>query len=527
MTSTDWIKLIAILAYFAGMIAIGLWAKNKTNDMSDYMLGGRNLPPGVAALSAGASDMSGWLLMGLPGAVYMGGLVQSWIAIGLTIGAWVNWKIVAPRLRVYTEISGNSITIPSFLHSRFKKHGRILRVVAGLVILLFFTFYVSSGMVAGGQFVLSSFGSVVRQIEWLPSSDEGVYLVGMMIVAGVTIVYTMFGGFLGVSYTDFFQGTLMFLALLLVPIVALILAGGPGEVYDSVVATRPDQDFFNLFDLEAAGGLLVTIGLVAWGLGYFGQPHIIVRFMALRDMHDVIAGRRIGITWMVVCVVGAIASAAVGVGYLGTRDGLTVTDTENGETIFLDMAQQLFPSIIAGLVLAAVLAAIMSTVSSQLVVSSSALVEDLAKMLFGDRVRLTPAQEVRTGRIGTLLVALVALVLAWNPDNSILTLVGFAWAGFGASFGPVVVLALFWRRFTGAGAVAAMLTGALTVVVWWATGLSAVIYEIVPGFFAALIAAYVVSKLTAHDTETAAVVGAEFDEMITHLDREVKRIEGA
>ena len=191
------------------------------------------------------------------------------------------------------------------------------------------------------------------------------------------------------------------------------------------------------------------------------------------------------------------------------------------------MAQQLFPSIIAGLVLAAVLAAIMSTVSSQLVVSSSALVEDLAKMLFGDRVRLTPAQEVRTGRIGTLLVALVALVLAWNPDNSILTLVGFAWAGFGASFGPVVVLALFWRRFTGAGAVAAMLTGALTVVVWWATGLSAVIYEIVPGFFAALVAAYVVSKLTAHDTETAAVVGAEFDEMITHLDREVKRIEGA
>lgn len=526
MTSDDWIKLIAILVYFAGMIAIGLWAKNKTTDMSDYMLGGRNLPPGVAALSAGASDMSGWLLMGLPGAIYMGGLVQAWIAIGLTVGAWVNWKIVAPRLRIYTEISGNSITIPSFLHSRFKKHGRILRVVAGLVILLFFTFYVSSGMVAGGQFVLSSFGSVVRQVEWLPSSDEGVYLVGMIIVAGVTIIYTMFGGFLGASYTDFFQGTLMFLALLLVPIVALFLAGGPGEVYDSVVATRPDQDFFNLFNVEAAGGVLVTIGLVAWGLGYFGQPHIIVRFMALRDMRDAVAGRRIGIAWMIACVVGAIGSAVVGVGYMGSRDDLTVTDTVNGETIFLDMAQQLFPAIIAGLVLAAVLAAIMSTVSSQLIVSSSALVEDLAKMIFGERFILTPSQEVWTGRIGTLLVAFIALVLAWNPDNSILVLVGFAWAGFGASFGPVVLLALFWRGFTGAGAVAAMLTGALTVVLWWATGMSDVIYEIVPGFAAALIAAYVVSKLTAHDAETAATVGAEYDDMLVHLNREVKHVEG-
>ena len=527
MTSDDWIKLIAILVYFAGMIAIGLWAKSKTTDMSDYMLGGRNLPPAVAALSAGASDMSGWLLMGLPGAVYMGGLVQAWIAIGLTIGAWVNWKIIAPRLRIYTEVSGNSITIPSFLHSRFKKHGRILRVVAGLVILLFFTFYVSSGMVAGGNFVQSAFGEVVRHIEWLPSSDTGVYLTGMLIVAGVTIVYTAFGGFLGASYTDFFQGTLMFLALLLVPIVALFLAGGPGEVYDSVVATRPDQDFFNLFNLEAAGGLLITIGLVAWGLGYFGQPHIIVRFMALRDMRDAVAGRRIGIAWMVACVGGAIASAVVGVGYMGNHDDLTVTDSEHGETVFLDMAQQLFPSIIAGLVLAAVLAAIMSTVSSQLVVSSSALVEDLLRMIFGERFTLSKRQEVWAGRLGTLLVAIIAIVLAWNPDNSILALVGFAWAGFGASFGPVILLALFWRKFTGAGAVAAMVTGAVTVVVWWATGMSDHIYEIVPGFIAALVAAVIFTKLTQHDRETAAAVEGEFDEMLGLLNQEVKHTEGA
>ncbi|GAA1719166.1 sodium/proline symporter PutP [Propioniferax innocua] len=510
------VKIIAMLLYFAGMIAVGVWATKRTRTMQDYMLGGRNLPPAVAALSAGASDMSGWLLMGLPGAIYMGGLVQAWIAIGLTLGAWVNWKIVAPRLRIYTEVSGNAITIPSFLDNRFATGGRALRVIAGLVILVFFTFYVSSGFVAGGQFTVSAFGDVLSSLGL--SDDGSRYMAGMLVVAGVTIAYTLVGGFLGASYTDFFQGVLMFLALLLVPIVALFIAGGPGEVVSNVNEAQPGS--FNLFDMEAGGGFITVLGLFAWGLGYFGQPHIIVRFMALRDMRDAVTGRRIGIGWMALCVAGAIGSAIVGIGYIGQRDALTVTDTENGETVFLDMAQQLFPSVIAGLVLAAVLAAIMSTISSQLVVSSSALVEDLTKMVLGDDLKMSPRRQVWLGRAGVGLVAVIAIALAWNPDSSILDLVGFAWAGFGASFGSVVVLSLFWRRFTGPGAIAAMIGGALTVALWKIFGLDAVVYELLPGFAVSLILGLVVSKAK---PEEQPKIDAEFDKMLELLHSEVKQ----
>lgn len=256
-------QFVAILAYFIAMICIGLWANSKTKNLDDYMLGGRNLKPGVAALSAGASDMSGWLLMGLPGAVYLSGLVEAWLAIGLTAGAWVNWKIVAPRLRAYTEVSHNSITIPSFLDNRLKGNTRVLRVISGVIILVFFTFYVSSGMVAGGVFFQSSFGTS--------------YLTGMLLVAGVTVLYTFFGGFLGASYTDLFQGLLMLIALLLVPIVGVFLVGGPGEMVNRIEAVNPDA-----LSLFAGGTAVGIISSLAWGLGYFGQPHIIVRFMALR-----------------------------------------------------------------------------------------------------------------------------------------------------------------------------------------------------------------------------------------------------
>lgn len=520
MTQDTIVKIIAMVLYFAGMIAVGVWATRRTRDMQDYMLGGRNLPPSVAALSAGASDMSGWLLMGLPGAIYMGGLVQAWIAIGLTLGAWVNWKIVAPRLRIYTEVSGNAITIPSFLDNRFSSGGRPLRVIAGVVILIFFTFYVSSGMVAGGQFAVSAFGDVLAETGI--TGENSAYLTGMLVVAGITVVYTLFGGFLGASYTDFFQGVLMFLALLLVPIIALFIAGGPGQVVQNVRAVKPGS--LDLFDVGAAGGLMVVIGLFAWGLGYFGQPHIIVRFMALRDMRDAVAGRRIGIGWMALCVAGAIGTAVVGIGYIGKRDSLTVTDTENGETVFLDMAQQLFPSIVAGLVLAAVLAAVMSTISSQLVVSSSALVEDLAKMLLRRDLRMSPRRQVWLGRAGVGLVAIIAVILAWNPDSSILDLVGFAWAGFGAAFGSVVLLSLFWRRFSGPGAMAAMISGAVTVAVWKLTGLDEVVYEILPGFALSLILGVVVSLALPERDER---VNKEFDEMLGLLHTEVKEVEGS
>ena len=345
-------QTIAIVIYFAAMIGIGLYANSRTKNLDDYMLGGRNLKPGTAALSAGASDMSGWLLLGLPGAVFLSGLVEAWIAVGLIVGAWVNWKFIAPRLRSYTEVSHNSITIPSFLDNRLKGGSRLLRIVSGLIILVFFTFYVSSGMVAGGLFFQSSFGST--------------YHAGLLLVVGVTIAYTLFGGFLGATYTDVAQGLLMFAALLLVPVVGVINVGGFGQMAENIRAVQPDA-----LSMVSGATAIGVISALAWGLGYFGQPHIIVRFMAMRSPANAKTGRRIGLTWMVLSVIGAIATALVGVAYYGNRPDESPTDPES---VFLDLAQVFFHPVIAGFVLAAVLAAIMSTVSSQLIVSSSALV---------------------------------------------------------------------------------------------------------------------------------------------------------
>ena len=479
-------QLVAIILYFLGMIAIGLWANSKTKNLDDYMLGGRNLKPGVAALSAGASDMSGWLLLGLPGAIYLAGLVEAWIAIGLTVGAWVNWKLVAPRLRAYTEVSNNSITIPSFLDNRLKGSNRILRVVSGLVILAFFTFYVSSGMVAGGVFFQSSFGSS--------------YHAGLLLVAGVTVLYTFFGGFLGASYTDLMQGLLMLAALLLVPIVGVINVGGPGQMVDRILNVHPDA-----LSLVSGGTVIGVISALAWGLGYFGQPHIIVRFMALRTPADAKSGRRIGIGWMVLSVIGAICTALVGMAYYGNRPGLEPTDAE---AIFLDMSQVLFHPLIAGFVLAAVLAAVMSTISSQLIVSSSALVEDLYNL--AAKRTPTPRAQVWLGRGGVLLVALVAAALAWEQNSTILELLGFAWAGFGAAFGPVVLMSLFWRKLTNAGAISAMVVGAATVFLWQYTPWSD-LYEIIPGFILGGLVGIIVSLATHRENPE---IQREFDETL-------------
>lgn len=485
-----WWMVAAIVAYFVAMLAVGVWASKRTHDKDDYMIGGRDLPPTVAALSAGASDMSGWLLMGLPGALYMGGLVQAWIAIGLTVGAWVNWKIVAPRLRMFTEKYDNAITLPSFLGNRLPQGGPMLRIVAGLVILVFFTFYISSGMVAGGNFASSAFGVALSEsIGW---GHQETYVVGMLVIAGVTIAYTLIGGFLGASYTDFFQGTLMFLALLMVPIVVLFIVGDPTHIVQQVDAVRPGA--WNLFDTSSVGGALGVISLIAWGLGYFGQPHILVRFMALRSHDDAVAGRRIGVGWMALCVMGAIFTGLFAIP-LVANGRLSLTNTENGETVFLDAAIGLFPAFLAGLVLAAVLAAIMSTISSQLVVTTSAMVEDLA-LLF-HRKQLAPGIALWVSRAGVLVVSVVAALMALNPSGSILNLVSFAWAGFGAAFGPIVLLSLYWHKLTATGATAAMATGALVVFFWsQAPSPWAEVYEIIPGFIAATVVAIGVSAAT-------------------------------
>ncbi|MGF0118392.1 sodium/proline symporter PutP [Promicromonospora sp. Marseille-Q5078] len=472
MSDQTW-QTIAIVVYLLAMLGIGYAAYRRTDDLGDYMLGGRRLSPGVAALSAGASDMSGWLLMGLPGAIYATGLVEAWIAIGLTIGAWLNWKFVAPRLRAYTEVANNSITVPSFFDNRLRDPAHLLRIAAGVIVLVFFTFYVSSGMVAGGTFFESSFGFD--------------YLTGLLVVGGVTLAYTLFGGFLGATWTDVAQGLLMLAALVAVPVIAIVDLGGWDAVLDGVRAA--DAGDTNHLSFLAGASATGVISALAWGLGYFGQPHIIVRFMAIRSPQDARAGRRIGISWMIVTAIGAVMTGLVGLAY-ANLEGLQV---DNPETVFLLLAQLLFHPLVAGLVLAAVLAAIMSTISSQLIVSSSALVEDLAKMA---GLRLSTRAEVMLGRAGVLLVALVAGLIALDRTASILDLVGFAWAGFGAAFGPLVLLSLYWRRLTRWGALSGMVAGAVVAFAWGRSSLADSLYEIIPGFATGLVVAVLVSVLT-------------------------------
>mgnify|MGYP002724211152 CR=1 FL=1 len=487
METTTW-YFIAIVIYLALMLYIGFAAYRKTTEYDDYMLAGRGLHPFVAALSAGASDMSGWLLMGLPGAIYLSGLNQTWIAIGLCVGAWANWKLTAPRLRSYSKVAKNSITIPSFLENRLEDSTSILRVASGIIILIFFTFYVSSGMVAGGRYWESTFG--------------GDYMVGLLLVSGVTVLYTLFGGFLAVSYTDAVQGIIMFLALIIVPVAAMFVLTGEGEPVSDLFSFAaenpypgsegaPVEGFFNPF---TGIPLITAIGLFGWGLGYFGQPHIIVRFMALRSPADAVAGRRYGVTWQVLCMLGATMVAIISTVFFARHPEATITDKEAYETIFLDLTRVVFHPLVAGLILTAVLAAIMSTISSQLLVSSSALIEDLYRGVVNKNLKSSTS--MLASRIAVAGVAVIAGVIAANPNSSILSLVGFAWAGFGSAFGPVVVASLYWRRLNVPGAAAGIIVGAIVSFAWGMSPLTDTLYEIVPGVLASTIAMVAVSLMT-------------------------------
>ena len=442
------------------------------------MLGGRSLGPGVTALSAGASDMSGWMLMGVPGLMFAVGLSSAWISFGLILGAYLNYLIVAPRLRTYTELANDSITLPDFFENRFADKSRALRITSSVVIILFFTLYTSSGIVAGGKLFESSFGLS--------------YEVGLYITAGVVVLYTLFGGFLAVSLTDFVQGCIMFLALVLVPIVAVTNVGGTATMLDTIEQINPE--FLNLF---SGVSIIAIISALAWGLGYFGQPHIIVRFMAIRSVDDLPKARRIGMSWMIVSLFGAMATGFAGVAYVA-KTGMKIDDSE---TIFILLGQVLFHPLIAGFLLAAILAAIMSTISSQLLVTSSSLTGDFYQAFLNKNA--SEKQLVFVGRLSVALVALVAVFLAYDRNSSILTLVSNAWAGFGAAFGPLVIMSLYWKKMNRHGALAGMLTGAFTVLVWIyapitinGESLSSVMYEIVPGFIMASIAIVVVSRLT-------------------------------
>ncbi|RLQ22503.1 sodium/proline symporter PutP [Seongchinamella sediminis] len=468
--------LISLAAYFLLMLAIGLFTFRAASvNTSGYLLGGRQLGPAVTALSAGASDMSGWMVMGLPGALYLTGLSNVWIAVGLVIGAYCNYLVVAPRLRVYTELAGDSITLPEFFENRFEDRTRLLRVVSSLVIIVFFTVYTSSGAVAGGKLFESSFGLS--------------YELGLYVTIGVVVLYTLFGGFLAVSLTDFVQGCIMFTALVLVPAVIIFEFGG----YQNLVASI-DQLSPSHLDLFAGTTVLGIVSSLAWGLGYFGQPHIIVRFMAIRSIGDIRLARRIGMSWMIVALAGAMATGLFGYAYVA-RAGIDMNDPE---TVFIVLSQVLFHPLIGGFMLAAILAAIMSTVSSQLLVTSSSLTEDVYRIFVdGDADQKLM---VLVSRVCVLVVALIAIALASNTDSSILNIVANAWAGFGAAFGPLIVLALHWRRMTFAGALTGIVVGAGTVLIWvyspltiGGEPLSSVVYEIVPGVLLSTLAIIVVS----------------------------------
>ena len=463
-------EIVTLTLYFIVMLGIGVYAWRKsTSDIDGYVLGGRSLGPGVTALSAGASDMSGWLMLGLPGAMFASGLSAAWIGIGLALGALANWMLVAPRLRQQTVDVGDALTIPDFLGKKFPR-GDVLRVVSSAVIIVFFTVYTASGLVAGGKLFDSALGQS--------------YSVGLWVTAGVVVAYTLFGGFLAVSLTDFVQGCIMFMAMIIVPVVALQMAGGWDVSMDLVRSVDPTR-----LDWFEGVGLLGLISALAWGLGYFGQPHIIVRFMAIRSVADIPAARNIGMGWMLVTLIGALGTGFAGLAYM-TAQGQTLSDPE---TIFIVLTKVLFNDWVSGFLLAAILAAIMSTISSQLLVSSSSITEDYYRRFF--RREASQKELVLVGRLSVLAVSLIAIALAGDPESSVLGLVSNAWAGFGAAFGPVILMSLMWEKTTRNGALAGMVLGALTVGVWIVAGLSDTLYEIVPGFAVSMAALVIVSLM--------------------------------
>ncbi|NIG98636.1 MAG: sodium/proline symporter PutP [Serratia symbiotica] len=465
--------LVTFLVYILGMVTIGLLAYRVTNNFDDYILGGRRLGALVTALSAGASDMSGWLLMGLPGAIFLSGISESWIAIGLTIGAYLNWKLVAGRLRVHTEANNNALTLPDYFTHRFADRSKLLRVISALVILVFFTVYCASGIVAGARLFESTFGISYQNALWAG--------------AAATILYTFIGGFLAVSWADTVQASLMIFALILTPVMVILAVGGIDSSLGVIVAKNPAN-----LDMLKGLNLVAILSFLSWGLGYFGQPHILARFMAADSHHTVRRARRISIIWMILCLAGTIAVGFFGIAYFADNPQQAGRVSQNSERVFIELAMILFSPWMAGILLSAILAAVMSTLSCQLLVCSSGITEDLYKAFL--RQGASQRELVWVGRLMVLVVALVAIALAANPENHVLGLVSYAWAGFGAAFGPVVLISVMWPRMTRNGALAGMVVGAMTVIIWkhyawWG------LYEIMPGFLFGSIAIVLVSLM--------------------------------
>jgi sodium/proline symporter len=464
-----------IVVYMGVCLVLGFIAYRRTANLADFILGGRSLGSWVTAFSAQASDMSGWLLMGLPGLAYLAGFDAVWLAAGLIVGTWLNWRFIAAPLRTRTEQLGDSLTLPDYFERRFDDRSRVLRTITALLILVFFTFYASSGFVATGRLFESLFG-----LRYQDAMFWGSF---------VMLAYTFFGGFLAVSWSDVLQGTLMFFALILVAAMSVGLAGGFGDMLATLEAREPA-----LLDpfLGSGGQALGAIGiasLLAWGLGYPGQPHILARFMAIRSVEEMPTARRVAMGWVIVVLLAAIVVGLAGAALISPP--LTGPDTEK---VFIQLATTHLHPVLAGLCLAGILAAIMSTASAQLLVASSAFAQDFYKGLF----RSDPgrAELLWVGRGAVLGIALLAYLLALNPDNKVLDLVAWAWAGFGAAFGPAIVLSLYWPRMTRNGALAGMLVGGLTVILWkQGSGGIFELYEMVPGVVLSAAAIWLVSSL--------------------------------
>lgn len=478
--------IVSFAIYLLVMLAIGIYFYRKTNNISDYVLGGRNLPPSVAALSAGASDLSGWAMIGLPGAIFIGGYSKAWIAVWTLVGVYINWTLIAERLRVFTEKAGNALTVPDYLEARFVDKQHILRTVSSVVMLVFFTFYVSAGLVGGALLFESLFGLDYSIALWVGSA--------------LIVSYTFLGGFSAASWTDLIQGIMMALALFVVAIMtALALINGESaNASAEAVAKLPGWTE----DLT----LLGMISLAGWAIGYCGQPHVIVRFMALRRREDVRISRRIALVWSAITMASAVAVGALGYYWFGG-------ELDNSERVFILLANTMLNPWVAGFVLAGVLAAIMSTIDSQLLVCSSAIAEDIYRGLI--RPKAGQMELVWLSRFSVVIVALLATVMGMNPESSILDLVAYAWGGFGAAFGPVILLSLFWKGMSRNGAIAGLIMGAVTVAIWKPlTGGPAGIFdvfEVVPGFICSAIAVVIVSLLSNSTREAD-----KFDDLMVH-----------
>lgn len=501
MGTNNIIVLSAFAVYLILMIVIGFVYSKSTKNNEDYFLGGRNLGGWTAALSAQASDMSGWLLMGLPGAIYLAGTGEIWIAVGLLIGTILNWYIVSARLRKYTIVAGNSLTIPSFFQNRYRDKRGIIKIVSAVIIAIFFTVYTASAFSSGAKLFATLFSDGKAE----GGNFSAVYMIGLVVAALVILIYTFMGGFKAVCTTDFIQGMLMLVAIMVVPILAYSTLTYNTGFADALVAKGVENpaDFLNF--MKNSDGTPVSpvsiISNLAWGLGYFGMPHILVRFMAVKSNSEIKKSRKIAIAWVVISLTASCLIGLVARGYLTTP-----LDGTSSETAFIRTIQQFFSGngiliFIGGIFLCGILAAIMSTADSQLLVTASAVSEDMYKTV--DK-KASEKKALWVGKIAVVAVAVIAFFIALDPKSSIMGLVSDAWAGFGSAFGPVVLLALFWKRSTLAGAISGMATGALTVIVWdylplvnGSTPYAATeLYSLVPGFAFALVVNVVVSLLT-------------------------------